>query len=300
MIGFPSTRLIKISTPFGKSGVLYDDFKNHYGKDSPDLLCWKAASTFMNPALRQSRLEAEKRLDPLRFAREYEGEFAEDLDSFLPAAWIEAAVIPGRHELEPQNFSYAAGVDVSGLGSGPNADAFTLCVCHAESDGRVVQDCNRGWKKGRSSTLNLAGILTEIKNILLRYHLSSVHGDAYGKTWVSERFAEAGIHYQQVDHDKSYYYLQLEPLFAQGRVELLDDDLTAREFRILERRMMPGGKIKIDHARGMHDDHANAFAIAATKATHGRINTKGIILCGERRTVGGPDGYSFGRNRPDW
>jgi len=238
-IGFPSTRLIKISTPFGKSGVLYDDFKNHYGKDSPDLLCWKAASTYMNPALKASRLEAEKRLDPLRYSREYEAEFAEDLDSFLPAAWIEAAVVPGRHELEPSNFTHVAAVDVSGLGSGPNPDAFTLTVCHAERDGKVVQDCSRGWKKGRSSTLNLAGIVAEIKAVLLRYHLSTVYGDSYGKTWVSERFAEAGVHYVQVDHDKSFFYLQTEPLFAQGRIELLDDDQTAREFRMLDRSVAP-------------------------------------------------------------
>jgi len=66
MINFPNARLIKISTPFAKSGLLYSDFKDHFGKDSPDLLCWKAASAFMNPSLKASRLEREKRLDPLR------------------------------------------------------------------------------------------------------------------------------------------------------------------------------------------------------------------------------------------
>ena len=38
----------------------------------------------MNPSLKESRLERERRLDPQRFAREYLAEFAEDLDSFLP------------------------------------------------------------------------------------------------------------------------------------------------------------------------------------------------------------------------
>jgi hypothetical protein len=35
MINFSSTKLIKISSPYMKSGVLYDDYKNHYGVDSP-------------------------------------------------------------------------------------------------------------------------------------------------------------------------------------------------------------------------------------------------------------------------
>jgi hypothetical protein len=270
MVGFPSTRLIKISTPFAKSGLLYTDFKDHYGKDSPDLLCWKATSAFMNPSLKASRLEREKRLDPLRYAREYEAEFSEDLDTFLPGMWIEGAVVQGRRELAPvPGVHYVAAVDVSGLGSGANADAFTLDVSHATADGKVVQDLMRGWRKSRSSSINLAGILAEIAGIITRYGTSVVHGDSYGKTWVSERFAEAEMSYVQVEHDKSFFYLQTEPLFAQGRVELLDNDELQREFKMLERRMMPGGKIKIDHPLRLHDDHANAFAISAVIAVQG-------------------------------
>lgn len=85
MINFDRTKLIKISTPYMKSGVLHDDFKNHFGRESPDVLVWRAPSTVMNPSLKESRLEREHRLDPQRFAREYLAEFAEDLDSFLPS-----------------------------------------------------------------------------------------------------------------------------------------------------------------------------------------------------------------------
>ena len=49
----------------------------------------------MNPSLKESRLERERRLDPQRFAREYLAEFAEDLDSFLPSLWVDQAVMRG-------------------------------------------------------------------------------------------------------------------------------------------------------------------------------------------------------------
>src|SRR5262249_42729300 len=75
MVQFPATKLVKISTPYMRGGVLYDDFKNYFGKDSPDILIWKASSTLMNPSLKASRLERERRLDSERFAREYEAEF---------------------------------------------------------------------------------------------------------------------------------------------------------------------------------------------------------------------------------
>ncbi len=80
MLAFSAPRLVKISTPYMRSGVLYDDFKRGYGQDDPDLLVWRAGSRVMNPSLRAHRLEEERRKDPSRFAREYEAEFAEDLD----------------------------------------------------------------------------------------------------------------------------------------------------------------------------------------------------------------------------
>ena len=57
----------------------------------------------MNPNLKESRLERERRLDPQRFAREYLAEFAEDLDSFLPSLWIDQAVMRGPLRISPSS-----------------------------------------------------------------------------------------------------------------------------------------------------------------------------------------------------
>ena len=46
MLNFPQPRLVKISTPYMRGGVLYEDFKNGFGKDNSDLLVWKAPSLF--------------------------------------------------------------------------------------------------------------------------------------------------------------------------------------------------------------------------------------------------------------
>jgi hypothetical protein len=89
MLSFPNPKLLKISTPYMKSGVVWADFKQYFGQDSPDVLVWKAPSVLMNPSLRAERLAQERRLDPMRYAREYEAEFAEDLDTFLPHAVVE-------------------------------------------------------------------------------------------------------------------------------------------------------------------------------------------------------------------
>ena len=57
-----------------------------------------------------------------------------------------------------------------------------------------------------------------------------------------------------------------EPLFAQGKIEILDHPELSRELRLLERRPRPGGKVIIDHPRGSHDDFANSLAICCGAA----------------------------------
>ena len=263
MLAFEATRLIKISTPYMKGGVLYDDFRRAFGQDDPDLLVWRAPSTLMNPSLQTSRLARERRLDPTRFAREYLAEFADDVAAFLPTAWVTDAVVTDRHELPPQSgVRYFAGVDPSGGG----ADAFTLAIVHAEDSGRVVQDVTKGRGRVGTQAPDLAGVVAEYAAILGRYGCSSVVGDKYAGQWVRQAFADVGVQYQDVDRDRSSYYLEIEPLFSQGRIEILDHPTLIRELRFLERRPRPGGVDRVDHARGNHDDYSNALAIAAALA----------------------------------
>ena len=266
MIAFPSTRLVKISTPYMRSGVLHDDFKRAFGQDDPDLLVWRASSMLMNPSLRTERLDRERRLDPSRFAREYEAEFTDDLESFIATAWVETAVVRGRHALAPQldRWWYSAAIDASGGGS----DAFTVSVVHLEgegSDSRIVQDYLKGFSKPRSGPVDLEGVVAEIVTVLRSFGCDSVLADRYAAQWVVQAFARHGIAVTPAP-DKSTCYAGLEPVIAQGRLALLDHPTQTRELSLLERRARPGGKPSIDHPRGGHDDFANALALAVYAA----------------------------------
>jgi len=304
MIAFPTTRLVKISTPFMRGGVLYEDFKRGFGQDDPDLLVWRASSRLMNPStITAERLEKERRLDPTRFAREYEAEFTEDVDAFLPAQYVDEAVRRGRHELSPRDdLRYIAAVDPSGGGT----DAFTLAIVHSEgpeSDRRIVQDVMRGWRRRGHESADLEGVVKEIADICRRYRLSAVHGDRYAAAWIRDRFRAEGIRYLDPEVkvpndptatryvDKSLAYLETEPLFTQGRIELLDHPQLARELMLLERRPRAGGRMLVDHPTGGHDDYANALALAATLAASTRIRPfYGAVLPKGVRSLGSPYG----------
>ena len=143
--------------------------------------------------------------------------------------------------------------------------------------------------------------------MLKRYDVYTVYGDRYASQWVVERFRAEGIRYETPEAkipgepeatrylDKSLAYSEVEPLFAQGQIALLDHPQLRRELTLLERRPRSGGKTLIDHPSGGHDDHANALVLAAALAARlptrpwaGPVVPSGISILGEPRThVGG-------------
>lgn len=266
-LSFPAPRLVKISTPYLKSGVLWEDFSRHFGEDNPDILVWRASSALMNPTLRGSRLEQVKRLDPLRFSREYEAEFSDDLTAFLPFEWVDDAVQKGRRELPPRNnVTYYGACDPSGGGQ----DAFTVAIVHLEQEEgappRIVQDVLRGWRRKGKESPDLRAVVGEIAGLLRDYLIGSVVGDRYAAAWVSQAFGEEGTEYIASPWSKAQAYLEVLPVFSQGRLEILDHPQLVRELQCLERRTRAGGKDIVDHPRGGHDDYANVLALAAASA----------------------------------
>ena len=108
-------------------------------------------------------------------------------------------------------------------------------------------------------------MVKEIATILKSYKLRKVSGDRYAAGWVLQRFEAEGIKYKQSKMDKSTAYIEMQPLFAQGRIEILDHPQLIRELKLLERRPRAGGKDLVDHPRNQHDDYSNSLALVAAE-----------------------------------
>jgi hypothetical protein len=69
--------------------------------------------------------------------------------------------------------------------------------------------------------------------------------------------------------NRSTLYLETLPLFTAGRVRLLDHKQLVAQYAALERRVMPGGRDRVDHPNrtGHHDDAANACSGALWRVT---------------------------------
>ena len=221
-IAFPGKKLLKISTPFIKGGVLFDDFKNFYGQPQQDVLVWRASSSLMNPSLDNGNLEREQRLDPQRFEREYMAEFIDDISAWIPGAWVESAVTKGIEKRAPRT---AVAVRLDRRSIGP-AHRRVHALRLSPGEKHLRPGFLRAWHAtGRAADLD--SVVKSICEVSAAYGCKTVIGDQASESWsVRVRRARHGFSGQQ--KNTSECYLASEVFFATGRVELLDDAIQTR------------------------------------------------------------------------
>jgi hypothetical protein len=241
------------SSPYSRSGVLWDAFKRFHGQDDPRNLVWQAETRTMNPSVPQEFIDAEYERDPASAAAEYGAEFRSDIAEFVSLAVIEACVVDGLFEAAPlPGVRYVAFVDPSGGSS----DSMTMAIAHREPDGLAMLDCIREVKPPFSPE----GVVAEFCETLKSYRVGKVHGDRYAGEWPREQFLKRKVEYAPSEKVKSDLYRDMLPLLNSKRVRLLDNRRLITQLQGLERRTARGGKDSIDHGPGRHDDVANAAA----------------------------------------
>ena len=106
MATFPNAKLIKISTPFRKEGILYENLQDRDGLQYP---VWQVSTREMNPTIPEDVFTEADRENPEHYRREYLAEFTDSLAGWIPRELLDACVIPGRRELPPvRDASYIA------------------------------------------------------------------------------------------------------------------------------------------------------------------------------------------------
>lgn len=247
----PGSMLIMISSPYRKSGLLYEKYKRHYGQPG-DVLVIRAPTLALNPTIDQSIIDAAMADDPAAAAAEWLAEFRNDISGFIDRDTVNALVTPGCHELPPMpGINYVAFVDPSGGVS----DSMTLAIAHRDKwTDHDTLDLIREWRPPFSPD----SVVQEIAGILQRYSITSVRGDRYAGEWPRERFQVHGVTYEPSDKTKSEIYLNILPALNSGQVDLLDNPRLISQLCGLERRTARGGRDSIDHEQGGKDDSANS------------------------------------------
>ena len=248
-------KLVILSSPYGQSGALWDLHRRHYGRDdSSSVLVWQASAPDMNPTLPADYLERMRQDDPDAYRSEVLGEFRAGLAMLLDPDAIDDCVSDGVRERSPvDGVLYQAFADPSG----GRRDAFTVGIGHRDGDVAVL-DVLRAWP----APFNPSSVIAEAAELLERYRVRQVTGDRYAAEFVVESFRQHEITYEASTRDRSKIYLDVLALINAGpsRVQLLDEPELLRELRGLERRRGSGGRDRVDHRPGAHDDRAVSAA----------------------------------------
>ena len=251
LITFPHSKLFLVSSPSGKRGIIWESYRDHYGKDT-DTLVMQGSSDYFNPKIKRSFIKQELEKDRTFASQEYEAVFVDNLTDFISPETLELCINRGVYEIAfRENMNPKAFVDMSG---GSHDDS-VLCASSLLENGTIEQLFLRAIKSPHSPLK----AIEEFSKVLKSYNLFEVTGDSYASGFNRETWQQNGVNYIDSERSKSEIYLEMLPLINTQTVSLLDDPETMAQFRSLERRR---GRVKdvVDHPRGQKDDRCNAVS----------------------------------------
>jgi len=98
----PNSMMVLISTPYKRSGLLYDRWKDCYGKNDDRTLVIQASSVQLNPLIDLAEVEADREKDPLAAKSEWDGIWRDDVAADVPLDVLEDAVDEGVTHRPPR------------------------------------------------------------------------------------------------------------------------------------------------------------------------------------------------------
>lgn len=260
MATFPDPKLIKISSPYAKTGPVWDDCSHR--KELKDVLIMNVPSWEMNPALTDEALLMEFRRDPVFFWREFGAKFVDAVSPLVPPEKVDAAVTKGQAEREPDlhRSHYHAVIDAAF-----RRDDFTFSIGHRGPNGAVV-DFVRVWEGSRKSPVQMKDAMSEITATARRYGVATVVGDQYCSEPIRQALAEHGMGFSEYTftaNSKQQIFGTLRTLLMSGGLELPDHPMTVEQIKSLEITSGPGGVLRVQGQQGRKDDCATVAALVA-------------------------------------
>jgi hypothetical protein len=258
MATFENHKLIKISTPYRRDGVLWRDYQQ---REQLDYLVWQISTAEMNPTISLDFLDKEEQRDPESFRREYLAQFTDQIEGWIRPEILDQCVTKSYTERPPVGSAiYAAAV-----GPAFKGNDFALAIADIQN-GLIILDYIRTWTGTREAPLGYEQVCGEIAGILKRYGLNVVVGDQHCAAIIQQQFQKLGIVYQEFTFStgtRLQLFGNLKHLLHQRKIHLLDKPELLRQLRALEEHRTLRGNIDVRPAYRSKDDLAVAVAVVA-------------------------------------
>lgn len=251
----PDAIVIGISSPFDRSGVLFEKWSKYYGQNEEDKLVIQAESRQLNPTLSQDFIKSQLSEDYEKNKAEYLSIWRADVSQFLNAESLDKSVIPERKHLPPVPGTRYIGFVDGASGSTQAGDSFALCIAHRDSKTKqtIIDRVEE-----RRPPFSVKKVVKEYSTILKQYGLHQTYGDKWSLGALGDLFSNESIYYKLNDISTSEVYSESAVFIHAGAVELLDDNRSINQLKNLV-RFARSGRDHITHRSGCHDDLATVI-----------------------------------------
>ncbi len=246
------------------------------------------------PWLSEDDLEAlrENATVPSEFERLHMNVWIEPEDRLATRDDVLACVDKGRRgDLERRpGMRYTAGLDV-----GVKNDRTALVVVHSEQVAGqrvVVVDAVRVWTPRRGRPVDLQEVEETVAELCQQFS-AELRYDPSQALLLGQRLRERGLRAVEEVFTVSSNSVRAGLLFRlvhERRLSLPDDDELVDELASVRLRESSGGRYRLDHDSGRHDDRATALALAAQHVLARRKGFATVVETGPAWSV--PSGWT--------
>lgn len=303
--GAPPRRMLVISSPAAKRGLVWDLWSQHYGRPDAPVLVVQGNTKAFNPSISEKWLAAEQKRDPKAYLREIEAQFADAISAWIDRAAVEQATLNRTADpLHSVNDTYFAAVDI-----GFKRDRSVLVIAHVEkvpfehlreqeavivrADDltgqsvpmrrtwepklRFVVDGVWVWTPTPDAPLDAPKLVAAIADIVFPYGIREIHADQYSIVPLQGEFKRHQITLTELtwsSQSKLEAFNSLRESFYDSRVSLPNMPIIVEELTQLQEKIS-GNVVRFAAPGKQHDDVAHAIA-----ACHLHAMTRPAFRCG--------------------
>lgn len=263
---------IKISSPNGEVGLMYNDYTN---RNEEDTLHFQAPTWYMNPRITMAYLNKQRKKGDHYYNREYGAEYTSSENSYLDPKLVELCQISGIDKFDYNNeYRYVAAMDYA-----TKNDYWTFAVGHKEYNFRdvmingklekekyhvVVCDLLMHWKGSQGAELDPKSVIEEISVHLHSYRIGAIVADQYAFAAVKNLFEQHSmntIEFKASLQSKKKYMYSLQVAVNSGTLKFVNSPLAVKHLKDLREKRTSNAQVKIEAATGSHDDYASSIGL---------------------------------------